>query len=74
MNSFFTADLHLDHAKILRPDFCARPYSCVEEMNEALIANWNDRVTKHDQIYILGDVSWEKRAIEHVQRLNGQKF
>jgi len=40
MSAFVTADLHLDHAKIL--DFTApdgssmRPYSCIEEMQQDL--------------------------------------
>ena len=39
---FFTADTHFDHANIIR--FCNRPFATVEDMNEALIANWNRKV------------------------------
>ena len=34
---YFTADTHFDHANIIR--FCNRPFTSVDEMNEALIAN-----------------------------------
>ena len=37
---FFTADTHFGHANIIR--MCARPYSDIEEMNEAFIAAFDD--------------------------------
>ena len=42
MNIFFTADLHLGHDNIRR--HCRRPFGTVEEMDEAIIANWNGAV------------------------------
>ena len=40
MNTFVTADLHLDHARIIEftaPDgSLMRPYSCIEEMQQDL--------------------------------------
>jgi calcineurin-like phosphoesterase family protein len=49
----------------------------VEEMNEALITNWNSVVSKDDETYILGDFLMrgsgeQARAI--LQRLNGKKY
>lgn len=52
---FFTADLHLGHKSII--DNCRRPFASVEEMDAALIANINARVTKSDSLYIIGDFS-----------------
>ena len=45
-----------------------------EDVNEALIANWNARVGRNDRIYHLGDFSFLNRARteEVVSRLNGQ--
>ena len=39
---YYTADLHLGHANVIR--HCDRPFRSVDEMDEALIRNWNSRV------------------------------
>jgi calcineurin-like phosphoesterase family protein len=49
---YFTADLHLGHANIIR--HCDRPFANAAEMDDALIANWNRRVRSSDSVYILG--------------------
>jgi calcineurin-like phosphoesterase family protein len=41
-------------------------------MNEALIANWNARVTPKDEVYVIGDFAFN-RAVAHASRLNGKK-
>ncbi|WP_322181466.1 metallophosphoesterase [Neglectibacter caecimuris] len=70
---FFTSDLHLGHRNIIR--LCNRPFATIEEMDEALIRNWNAKVTNGDTIYILGDLIFrnEKPAEEYLTRLNGKK-
>ena len=75
-NTFFTADPHFNHAKIIQ--HCNRPFSCVEEMDEAMIENWNTTVGHRDKIIVLGDyVFYSKRAVTDpmgiFRRLNGQK-
>ena len=50
---WFTADTHFFHANIL--GFCHRPWDTVEEMDTALITNWNELVDDDDIIYHLGD-------------------
>lgn len=74
MNVFFTSDLHFGHKNIIR--FDNRPFTSVEEMDEALIRNWNKKVKKNDLIYILGDISWHKddKTCEIFERLNGRKI
>jgi calcineurin-like phosphoesterase family protein len=52
-NIFFSADLHLNHDAIRR--YCGRPFSSVEEMDEAIITNWNNKVGDKDLVYLLGD-------------------
>jgi len=42
MTTWFTADLHLGHRNII--EYCNRPFADVDEMNRALIANWNQVV------------------------------
>jgi 3-oxoacid CoA-transferase subunit A len=59
---FYTADLHLGHANIIR--HCNRPFADVQEMNRMLIDNWNARVRNCDHVYIIGDLAY--RSAESV--------
>ena len=70
---FYTADLHLGHKNIIR--LCNRPFSSVEEMDAALIANWNAVVGAEDTVYILGDFSFRSpTSMKPVHKiLNGIK-
>ena len=52
---WFTADTHFGHKNIIR--FCQRPFVDVEEMNHAMIENWNSVVGKDDLVFHLGDFS-----------------
>jgi len=69
----FTSDTHWGHKNIIQ--YSKRPFSSVEDMNEALIKNWNDRVGQYDTVYHLGDFAFmpyddlKKTA----RRLNGIK-
>jgi calcineurin-like phosphoesterase family protein len=70
---FFTSDLHFGHEKIIQ--YCNRPFSTVEEMDEALIANWNLKVPADGKVWLLGDIFFcsASRASEILSRLNGKK-
>jgi len=50
---WLTADDHFNNRKIL--EYCDRPFTTIEEMNEALISNWNSMVAPDDTVYNLGD-------------------
>ena len=70
----YLADMHFDHDSIIAYD--NRPFDSVEEMNEALIANWNRVVTDpEDLTWILGDFCFRdgERWNELLSRLNGRK-
>ena len=70
---YFTADLHLGHKNVVQ--LCHRPFSTAEEMDEALISRWNDRVGKKDTVYIVGDLLWDKKQVAaYLSRLQGQKI
>jgi len=71
MNIFFTSDLHLGHDNIRR--HCHRPFGTVEEMDEAIIANWNGAVKPTDLVYIVGDFAWRDHH-QHLARLKGKKM
>lgn len=68
---YYTSDLHLGANNIIAYE--NRPWQTVEEMDKALIANWNSRVKPDDDVYVLGDFCFKgvTRAIEYFKRLNG---
>jgi len=72
--NFYTSDQHFFHTNIIK--YCNRPFSSSEEMNRALINNWNKKVTDKDNVYILGDLSWGtvEQTISILQQLKGNKF
>lgn len=69
----FISDTHFSHKKII--EYCARPFSSVEEMNEKLIENYNQFVGEKDVVLWLGDCFFcsQTRAKEILSRLNGKK-
>ena len=50
---FLTSDSHFFHSNIIK--FCNRPFIDVDEMNQALIDNWNSVVDVEDTVFHLGD-------------------
>lgn len=71
MSIFFTSDTHFNHISVIK--YNNRPYSCIQEMNESLIDNWNNIVNKHDIVYHLGDFAWSNHNY-FISRLNGKKI
>jgi calcineurin-like phosphoesterase family protein len=50
-------------------------FSSVEEMEDTIIDNWNDRVKKNDIVYHLGNFSWDPISGEAaLASLNGKIF
>lgn len=71
MTVFFTSDTHYHHARVIH--YSKRPFESVDEMGEALIANWNAVVRPGDLVYHLGDFAFcdAARAVVIAKRLNG---
>ncbi len=72
---YYIADQHFFHRNMLtRMD--NRGFGTLEEMHEYMIMQWNRKVRKNDEIYILGDLSFgngeNTNAI--LRDLNGKKF
>ena len=71
---FFTSDTHFNHSNII--GFCDRPFKNVEQMNETIIANWNNTVSPNDIVFHLGDfclggaAEWTKL----LDRVNGKIY
>lgn len=71
---YFTADTHFAHGNIIQ--MANRPFHSVEEMNKALIQNWNAKVSDNDDIYILGDFTLKGPLLanELLKQLHGMKM
>ena len=71
---WFIADSHFSHKNVI--DYCNRPFCSVEEMDNALIHNWNKIVKNNDRVFMLGDFALcgKDKIIEIGQKLNGRKI
>lgn len=71
---FFTSDTHFCHAAIV--NYCDRPFLTAEEMNEAIIGNWNSVVRPEDTVFHLGDFGFgpSEKLKDIFQRLNGEIY
>lgn len=71
---WFTSDTHFGHSKII--SYCARPFKTSKDMDEVLIANWNERIQEQDEVFFLGDFALG--GLDYQQQifdsLNGQKI
>lgn len=50
---WFTADLHLRHARVAE----LRGYLDIDQHDRALAEAWDEQVHKNDQVWVLGDVT-----------------
>lgn len=69
---FVISDTHFDHRNII--DYCDRPFDSIEEMNDALVSNWNDVVGTNDEVIFLGDLTIKDdfaTFVNWVEKLNG---
>jgi calcineurin-like phosphoesterase family protein len=73
---FFTADAHFYQP--ISNNIFKRPFNDIEQMNETLIENWNSTVNNNDEIYILGDLMYEKATGHNanyiLEKLHGKKY
>ena len=71
---YFTADLHFGHENIIKQ--CQRPFKSIEQMDKALIQNWNAVVSEEDEVYILGDFTMKSTYVaqQYFSALNGKKY
>src|SRR5258707_15236022 len=74
MTIYFTSDTHFGHGGAL--GIFGRPFGSVAEMDEALIAGWNERVRPGDEVWHLGDFALNRSASAMaaiLERLCGRK-
>ena len=75
---FLVSDTNFGHAgvcRFTRNDGITklRPWDDPEEMDEAMVRRWNERVRPTDKVYHLGDVVINRKALGIMRRLNGDK-
>ena len=75
---FLVSDTHFGHKGVChftRKDGVTklRPFDTPEEMDEFMVKTWNERVKPNDKVYHLGDVVINRRALQTLSRLNGDK-
>jgi calcineurin-like phosphoesterase family protein len=74
---FLVSDTHFGHTgvcKFTRNDGeKLRPWTDPDEMDEAMVKAWNERVKPTDKVYHLGDVVINRKALGIMRRLNGDK-
>jgi calcineurin-like phosphoesterase family protein len=75
---FLVSDTHFGHTgvcRFTRNDGVTklRPWDSAEEMDEAMVKAWNERVKPTDKVYHLGDVVINRKALKTLSRLNGDK-
>ena len=67
MSAYIFSDPHFHHENMAK----RRGFSSAEEMNELIVKNWNNTVSKKDAVYLLGDITMEKKQYEILKRLQG---
>ena len=72
MGYFFTGDEHLSHFNIIR--YAGRPFQTAQEMNEAIITNYNSVVGPNDVVVHVGDFVFggPQDAEAFIKRLPGK--
>lgn len=77
-NTFLVSDTHFGHigvTQFLRADGTkVRPWDNIQDMDEALVDNWNSVVRPQDKVIHLGDVVINRKHLPTVGRLNGIKI
>ena len=76
-NVLFISDIHFGHKNIVKfgksTGTVFRTGDCCIENMQHIIKNWNKKVTKRDQVFVLGDVAFSKEGFDALHELNGTK-
>ena len=73
--NYYISDTHFGHENIMK--HCNRPFLSIEDMDESILCNINERVTSEDDLYIVGDFChWNPKEInpvDYLSRIRGKK-
>ena len=74
---FLVSDTHFGHTGVCRftrdDGSKLRPWDDVNDMDEDMVRRWNETVRPTDKVYHLGDVVINRRSLNLLRRLNGDK-
>lgn len=78
MKTYLYSDPHYGHVGMTlfkdKDGNKIRPWTDVEEMNKALVENWNSIVKDEDKVYVLGDVAFNNYLLnKYMSQLKGTK-
>ena len=73
-NIHFIGCTHWGHSNVLK--FDKRPFTSIEEHDNALIENWNKKVKKGDIVFHLGDITFKSPNYINpiLEQLNGEIY
>lgn len=72
--NWFISDTHFNHTNII--NYCNRPFSTTDEMDQAIISGINDCVKSDDTLWHLGDFMFgrchypDMKCISYLERIN----
>ena len=70
---YYIADNHFGDERIRQ--LARRPFPSVKDMDDTMIYLWNQRVSKKDKVYIVGDFAVDSQtAVKTLKELNGEKI
>ena len=69
---FVTSDLHFSHINCIK--YCNRPFSSIEEMDQTIINNWNNKVEQNDLVFIIGDIIYGVNKKKYLETLKSYIF
>ena len=68
---YYAADTHFSYEPLVE----RRGFGSADQMNEALIENWNNTVSDEDTVYLIGDIGYNEGYVpcEILEQLKGKK-
>lgn len=69
---YYISDLHLGDQRII--ELCKRPFASIDDYEKYLIDKWNSKITKDDDVYLLGDMGCSIEIVKSfISKVNGRK-
>ena len=75
--NYYISDLHMFHEASIR--FDNRPFASLEEMHEAVVSRWNNKVNNGDNVmneqwFLLGDIHGSAQPVHYFYQKNKERL